>query len=257
MMHARFHTRCGFTLPELLVVIAVMALLGSLVVPALQGSLRRGQQARCLVNLRELVAANVLYAQDHGYYSPASDAHGSNNKRWHGARASVAEPFQASNGFLTPYLGPSKAVRTCPAAQFPAGGFEAGCGGYGYNAVGVGSRSYTEGFNYLSDRFGTAPGCLQKPSHTVMFTDSAYLANNGLAEYSFAEPYRFLTDSPPVQEYGKTVPSIHFRHDLCAGVAWCDGHVSAEKLVNTQKAGGYEKNNLGWLTLDNSLFDPF
>lgn len=250
--------RCtGFTLVELLVVIAIMALLASLLAPAVQGGLGRGQQARCLGNLRELVAANVLYAQDHGYYSPASDTHTSNNKRWHGARASSAEPFQSTNGFLTPYLGFTKAVRTCPAARFQQTSFEAGCGGYGYNAVGVGSRSYEQGFNHLSDRYGIVPERVLKPTHTVMFTDSAYLDKSGLTEYSFAEPYRFLTDSSPVEEYGKTTPSVHFRHDLYANVAWCDGHVSAEKLRFSQKAGGQQKNNLGWLTLDNSLFDPY
>ena len=54
----------GFTLVELLVVIAVTAMLAVLVLPALAMSNDRGQGARCLGNLRQLQKAWLTYAGD-------------------------------------------------------------------------------------------------------------------------------------------------------------------------------------------------
>jgi prepilin-type N-terminal cleavage/methylation domain-containing protein/prepilin-type processing-associated H-X9-DG protein len=54
----------GFTLVELLVVIAVIVMLVALVAPALALSKDRGQGARCLGNLRQLTAAWLAYTTD-------------------------------------------------------------------------------------------------------------------------------------------------------------------------------------------------
>jgi prepilin-type N-terminal cleavage/methylation domain-containing protein len=55
----------GFTLVELLVVLAIVTLLASLLLPALAGAKEHGRRAKCISNLREIGIAGRLYVNDH------------------------------------------------------------------------------------------------------------------------------------------------------------------------------------------------
>ena len=201
-----------------------------------------------------MAAANLAYAADHGrYVAAAADIEGPNNIRWHGVR--VGRTFDGALGPLAPYLGGGGAsawVRRCPSFRPEAEGFETSCGGYGYNALGVGSEDCLPG-DYDKKTRGMRAAAIEHPAATVMFADAAYLDGGGnkakLIEYSFAEPPRFADGSVPD-------PTIHFRHRGRANVVWCDGHVSSETLART--AGPAASRSLGWFgPADNELFDPF
>jgi prepilin-type N-terminal cleavage/methylation domain-containing protein/prepilin-type processing-associated H-X9-DG protein len=56
--------RGGFTLVELLVVIAVMALLAAMLFPILASARERARETTCLSNLRQIAQAQLLYLQD-------------------------------------------------------------------------------------------------------------------------------------------------------------------------------------------------
>lgn len=94
----------GFTLVELLVVIAVIALLAALLLPALASARRRTQSIQCLSNLRQLGLAMRLYVGDdsRGLLPPDSPA--------------FSEISWVRS--LDPYLGPGNAVVTCPSDDF-------------------------------------------------------------------------------------------------------------------------------------------
>lgn len=63
--------RSGFTLTELLVVIAVIGILAALLMPALANAKAKANSIKCLNNLRQVELALVMYAGDHdGYYPP-------------------------------------------------------------------------------------------------------------------------------------------------------------------------------------------
>jgi len=63
--------RAGFTLVELLVVMAIISLIAGLVVPAVRRAQERAKQAVCMSNLRQLGQAFLTYASDHDGLLPA------------------------------------------------------------------------------------------------------------------------------------------------------------------------------------------
>jgi len=180
--------KSGFTLVELLVVMAILALLIGLMFPALQQARRAAMRAACISNLRQLAIANHAYASGRGHFvAAAEDIRNQNLIRWHGARTSSSQPFDSAGGPLSEYLGYEREVKECPAFRNRAPGFESGCGGYGYNVRGVGSQAYLVGA-YAGAGFGMPPEDIADPSATVMFADTAFLqwsaGKSRLTEYS-------------------------------------------------------------------------
>jgi len=63
----------GVTLVELLIVIAALALVVALLMPALAGARSQAYRLVCRSNLRQLVLANIGYAtEDEGFFVPAA-----------------------------------------------------------------------------------------------------------------------------------------------------------------------------------------
>jgi prepilin-type N-terminal cleavage/methylation domain-containing protein len=122
--------RHGFTLVELLVVIAVIAVLVALLLPSLAKAREAGRRAACLSNLRQMQAAWLMYADSNadrivhgqawawGYYPPTGkpwliggDASNPYLAVWPKTRTE-AETLMRT-GALAPYMGNVRAY-LCP-----------------------------------------------------------------------------------------------------------------------------------------------
>jgi len=64
----------GFTLVELLVVIGIIALLVAILLPALNRAKEASNSLKCVANLRTLVQAALVHANDHRGYMPIAGA---------------------------------------------------------------------------------------------------------------------------------------------------------------------------------------
>jgi prepilin-type N-terminal cleavage/methylation domain-containing protein/prepilin-type processing-associated H-X9-DG protein len=103
--------RRGFTLIELLVVISIIAILTSLLLPAVSMVRESAQSARCQSNLHQIALAFEAYANDTGQYPDVSMASG---VYW----STLIEPYVEAEGDTANALANSKTnrnlLRSCP-----------------------------------------------------------------------------------------------------------------------------------------------
>ena len=104
-IHRRRPSSSGLTLMELMLVIAIIAVLASLTYPAYGFFKRRAQDARCMANLRSLHAAFSAYMTDHAQVWP----------QYPNAGKESDENAQAKWWYetLKPY-GPTRRTWLCP-----------------------------------------------------------------------------------------------------------------------------------------------
>ena len=230
----------GFTLVELLVIIVLIAALSALAFQGLSAARTQADKAVSAGNLRQLAAANLLYAADHLTYCPA-DLNGRNLTLWHGARPSISTPFDPEKGLLSEYLGQSRQIGKCPQLEhmINASAFnERNGGGYGYNDVYIGgNNNYDSQGNAIPNR----PANVTSPQRTLMFATTALAVSGGIQEYPFAEPFREVDSNGRLG--ASYQPSIHFRFNGRALIAWCDGHVSEELPTGKAETNFYGGSN--------------
>lgn len=246
-----------------------MGVLLGLMGPALSGARESARAGVCASGARQLQLATGFYASDHhDAYPPGARNFAANLQRWHGSRAATGDPFTPAGAPLEHYLdadASSHALRECPSFAHTAdelraagAGFETAAGGYGYNNAFVGVVRTRDGDRWRveTDDSGSRADRFARPAATIAFADAAFLSGRLLIEYSFAEP-RVWPDSPG---YAPD-PSIHFRHAHAANVAWLDGHVSRERMEQTEAGWASDEHagarGLGWPGdfADNRLFD--
>jgi prepilin-type N-terminal cleavage/methylation domain-containing protein len=194
---AQVADRRGFTLVELLVVIAVIAVLAALLLPVLAQGKARGKGAGCLNNLRQIGLATQMYADENESYPPAWV---DSTTRW----MDLIKPCldKKSGVYLCPSDLKQIAVTWDPDIHLS----------YGINTFRFGDQAHC--FWY-----GVKAGAVPRPADTIIFADCTpgkYYCGGGS---TFKEP----------------VPDVDHRHPKNSFVAvFCDGH--AETKTKTQQS---------------------
>ena len=134
---AKLGRRRAFTLIELLVVIAIIAILAAMLLPVLSSAKMKAKQAGCLSNLKQLITANTIFADDHNgvWMIPSRGADPSYpDSQWLGAL--VPDIYRATS------LTNAMSLLLCPTATTPVtSGMNLNEGPFGL--FGTADRSYS------------------------------------------------------------------------------------------------------------------
>jgi prepilin-type N-terminal cleavage/methylation domain-containing protein/prepilin-type processing-associated H-X9-DG protein len=181
--------RRGFTLVEMLVVIAIIVTLAGLVLPAIMAARSSASSAQCQSNLRQLGLAVLQYQTQNGSfpqyraeYPPITNAYGVNRPRWQWIMASFMGGW-AQNPDALVAAGNADPTYTnvpldnklliCPAMD-ASSGFVLSIrnGSYGYNFGYLGNnRTMVDGDNSTPTLYYPV-NSVKEPTRTIAFGDS-------------------------------------------------------------------------------------
>ena len=101
--------QAAFTLPEILIVVAIIAILAAILVPVGRRMIEAGNKAKCMSNLRQLHAVLMLYADENNQKLPSPDVNADPNSQ------SAAHWFRR----LDRYIAQQARIQilTCPSAK--------------------------------------------------------------------------------------------------------------------------------------------
>jgi len=274
--------RSGFSLPELLIVIVITAVLMAILVPALSYVREQARCAVCRTNLKTLALANELYSNScDGWLVPAVDftPAATEGPTWNSNRefckavgvqksikeieTSVAagEPVDYASIMPREYICPTDA----PVGNIPTLGAFRDIVSYGYNVTDWGPDSW---YHITWAEEGPSEDAVaqikathvRRPAEKLMFID----AGDIWALKSGAD-YKRLWDrfGPNLEKYrseGEWMPTF-YRHSEGANVAFVDGHAEymrKQEIFHYQGQTSYpdhETNNRLWYIIPEN-FDP-
>jgi prepilin-type N-terminal cleavage/methylation domain-containing protein/prepilin-type processing-associated H-X9-DG protein len=226
----------GFTLIELLVVIAIIAILAAILFPVLSAVKSRGQQAKCLGNLRQLAAALDCYASE--YRCRVGDVPGgTGDGSW-----PYVEPNPGAKGPSDPgYAGgdarrcwiahyaTSAKIMKCPAEEGSVDVYTM----VGWTGIRILHQRLTFAWNYTVNIGYGDPTFLRRPSRIPAWveenTDSRYAVPTSREKYG-----NVIND---MSFSGSDITS--YRHRGVAVVSFADGHVGSVPGGSIQDSSRY------------------
>ncbi|OGV68809.1 MAG: hypothetical protein A3K19_02450 [Lentisphaerae bacterium RIFOXYB12_FULL_65_16] len=212
----------SFTLIELMVVISIIAILASLLLPALRAAQDRAQQVNCVNTVKQIGTVFLMYCSDNDEWLVPAYINTDLRPAWYqkGFDGSPEVFSKAQTGGTSTASSP-----VCPGMKEPV--TTAGRGGYtvtravGYRAIAADGSVYVEG---AYSRIGE----FRKPDATLWACDGYTGCVNSFL-WNTMDPL-YLEQKP------------YFRHQYGLNVLFFDGHVDYRKygpssVVKWSKAG--------------------
>lgn len=214
----------AFTLTEILVLLAIIAVVATLILSGVAKIRDRAASAQCISNLRQVgTALNLYAAENNGIYPPTS-ADGQNSpKGWIQSNWAVLlmNKGYASSGriFLCPSIAPKIAAGDDLQAIYAPSRYAHQFHTYGLRSMHPAKLWPWPGGD---GDFYNAPirvSAIEQPSKSIVVSDSiGFFDGNRTGSYHFA-PYISWS-------------GLHFRHSDKANSLFADGHVES---LNTQQ----------------------
>ncbi|MEE8169848.1 MAG: type II secretion system protein [Phycisphaerae bacterium] len=235
--------RLAFTLVELLVVIAVIAMLLGVMLPALSGAKREGQDVACLSRLREIGRGFAMYANDYDdrcmplAYTSFEIIGTGPAVYWWGTNET--DGVDHRRGFLWRYLASELGGQTvfeCPRQPWgsyrPQGAATRPTSTYGYNGYYLSPR-HTPGWSFsIGHRPWQSVGRVRDAARVFAFADTLIALGGSLPKNNA------LLDPPRLYSNGSwslnRSPTTAFRHDDKTQIVHVDGHADAYPAVESQ-----------------------
>jgi len=238
----------AFTLVELLVVVAIIALLISIMLPALGDAREAARSTICASHQRQLVTGWIIYANDNQDYAmPHLNNDGLNRQYWYGEENISAQTLDHTKGTLANYLSVAPgdtSIFECPdqpiGSYINQGSTNGFTSTYGYNAYGLAPS--TTGYYELYNQRTVRVSDLHRPSIQLVFADTLIALWGDLPSNSaLLDPPMLFTPGYGWRE--NFSPTTAFRHNKpraggfgTAITARGDGSVAHEKLDTQAKS---------------------
>ncbi len=259
MTHRRAHDRlAGFTVIELIVVIAVTALLLSMLVPSLVSVRAAGRSVACLSNLRQMSVAAHRYALEYQYFPPAlryENDGGVVNLAWDWV--TTWDGRLLSPGPLWSFTDDPGHVQQCPVYQGPTNFDGDPHTGYNYNTTYVGGEGPFMSWGWDNFRPGVRYGASRWTNRVAVFGDGGVVG--GIANKFMRAPTNEVEQTGLGVIYGG---GQAFRHAHATNVAYLDLHVAPASVPHRGTRANdalielldYPDN--GFLSDDDTAYDP-
>jgi len=238
----------GFSLVEILVVLAIVALLTILLFPTINRLARESQKMHCLSNLRSIGGALHLFAGEHNGWFPEQNTTGENNRgkglQWDAKILPYIDFPTLPNGELD-LASNRKTVLFCPASKPHPDQPGVRSLSYGYNRW---VARNVEGSRHL--------GSIQNPSRLILAADTEWIPGSNESYLILQGQNNAIWIQP--NSAGPNERLAYDRHGGLINVLFADGSVSSRPPVGSAHASGFEArfpqgilwNNRGVLTYE-------